>query len=79
MIRKMTGPGAATALAEETGVSQGTLSRWKRDPSRVLCVAVDEKNGPREEPGKRVQDWTPEKKFEAAMEAGKLSEAEFGA
>ena len=45
MIRKMTGRGAvtATALANETGVSQGTLSRWKRDASSVLDVTVDDK------------------------------------
>ena len=80
MIRKMTGRGAvtATALADETGVSQGTLSRWKRDASSVLYVAVEDKPAPREEPGKRAQDWTPEEKFQAVMETGELSEAELG-
>ncbi len=80
MIRKMTGRGAvtATALADETGVSQGTLSRWKRDASSVLDVTVDDKPAPREEPGKRAQDWTPEEKVQAVMETGGLSEAELG-
>lgn len=81
MIRKMTGRGAvtATALADETGVSQGTLSRWKRDASSVLDVAVDDKPLEREESGKRVQDWTPEEKFRAVMETSGLSEAKLGA
>lgn len=81
MIRKMTGRGAvtATALADETGVSQGTLSRWKRDASSALCVAVDDKPVEREEAGKRAQDWTPEEKFQAVMETGGLNEAELGA
>ena len=80
LIRKMTGRGAvtATALANETGVSQGTLSRWKRDASSVLDVPVDDKPAPREVPGKRAQDWTPEEKFQTVMETSGLSEAELG-
>lgn len=75
MIRKMTGPGAvsATALAKESGVSQGTLSRWKREASSVLSVSTKPT-----EPEKRVQDWTPPEKLGAVMETANLDEAALG-
>lgn len=80
MIRKLTGRGAvtATALARETGVSQGTLSRWKREASSVVDVSSDDAPADRSKPGKRAQDWTPEEKFRAVMETNGLSEAELG-
>lgn len=80
MIRKLTGRGAvtATALARETGVSQGTLSRWKREASSVVDVSSDDTPADRSKPGKRAQDWTPEEKFRAVMETNGLSDAELG-
>lgn len=70
----MIGRGAVSALAlsKEVGVSQATLSRWKREASSVLDVSHEET------PAKRVQDWTPEEKVKAVMETGRLSEAELG-
>lgn len=75
MIRKMTGPRAvsATALAKESGVSQGTLSRWRREASSVLSVSTKPT-----EPDKRVQDWTPQQKLSAVMETAELDEAALG-
>ncbi len=78
MIKKMTGRGAitATALSNETGVSQATLSRWKREASSVFEVPKD-KPTERPEP-KRAQDWNPEEKLRAVVETGGLSEPELG-
>lgn len=75
MVKRMTGRGAvsAMALAKEVGVSQATLSRWKRESSSVLDVSHEVT------PPKRAQDWTPEEKVKAVMETGGLSEAELGA
>ena len=41
MIKRMTGPRAVTAsaLAEEMGIPQPTLSRWLREASTVLPVS----------------------------------------
>lgn len=69
MVRKLSGPGArsALALATETGVDRKTLSRWKREYGRVegrMGVSV----------GKRVQDWTAEEKLQAVVEYGGLGE-----
>ena len=78
MIKKMTGRGAvtATALANETGVSQATLSRWKREASSVLEVPKHKPTEQREP--KRAQDWTPEEKLRAVVETSGLSEPELG-
>jgi len=75
MIKKMTGPQAvsANALAKECGVSQGTLSRWKREASSVLSVSTKPT-----EPEKRAQDWTPQEKLRAVMDTANLDEAELG-
>lgn|SRR5690606_16437925 len=75
MVKRMTGRGAvsAMALAKEVGVSQATLSRWKRESSSVLDVSHEET------PPKRAQDWTPEEKVKAVMQTGGLSEADLGA
>ena len=78
MIKKMTGRTAvpATVLANETGVSQATLSRWKREASSVLSVP---KSKPIEQPEpKRAQDWTREEKFRALMETSALQGPELG-
>jgi len=75
MVKRMTGRSAlsAVALSKEVGVSQATLSRWKREASSVLDVSHEERAP------KRAQDWTPEEKVRAVMETGGLSEAELGA
>ena len=61
MVKRMTGRDAvsALALASEVGVSQATLSRWKREASSVLHVSHEEA------PAKRAQDWTADEKLKA--------------
>lgn len=72
MVEKMARPGgpSARALAQETGVSQSTLSRWLRRAGQV--------EGMRQQT-KRPQDWTAQEKLEAVLEAEGLSDEELGA
>lgn len=74
MVKKMVVPGgwSASALAEEAGVPQPTLSRWLRE-ARTFA-AMDK---PSEKP-KRKQ-WTPVEKLRVVAEAGRLSGDELGA
>lgn len=83
MIRRMTGPGAvtATALAEESGIPQPTLSRWLRSAGTVKPVTKSRRNAPKTAsvPPKRTQDWTPQEKMQAVLDAAGLSDEELGA
>ena len=78
MVQKLTAPGApsATALSEEVGVAQPTLSKWVREAGRVGGMAKSKgtKTGAR----KRPQDWTAEEKLGAVIEATSLSEEDLG-
>ncbi|MCG5053687.1 MAG: hypothetical protein KA712_12060 [Myxococcales bacterium] len=90
----MLGPKAisAMALAEETGVSQPTLSRWLRETASVQAMGKETKPTPRArsgtgtpaaaegpEEGKRAQDWTPAKKLRAVVETMDLKGEALGA
>jgi transposase len=78
MIQRLVGPGrvTASALSEEVGVGQPTLSRWLRAAGRVSVVSDDEEQRPK---AKRPEDWTPQQKLTAVMEAARLSDTELGA
>jgi transposase-like protein len=69
MVAKMVGPDgrSASGVSEETGIPQPTLSRWKRKLSEAEPLE-----------GKRPQDWTASERFEAVLEASRLSDAELG-
>ncbi len=77
MVQKLTAPGgpSATALSEEVGVPQPTLSKWVGEASRVGAMSQ------RDEPGapKRPQDWTAEEKMQVVAEATSLADEELGA
>lgn len=79
MVRRMAGPEgiSATALSQEVGVAQPTLSRWLRDAGSVspMMSAKDEARKPRRNP----QQWTAEEKLRAVIQAANLSEVELGA
>ena len=82
MVEKLTGPHAksATALSTEVGVSQATLSRWKRAAGTVgqtMAPPDDGKLAPA--PTKRPQDWTAEEKWAVVTEAATVPVAELGA
>lgn len=82
MVEKMTGPRAktATVLATEVGVSQPTLSRWKREAGTVKRTMSPPDDGkPVASPRKRPQDWTAEQKWALVTEAATVPEVELGA
>lgn len=78
MVERMTGPRrvSANALSKEVGVAQPTLSLWLRTAGNVASVSNDDeiRRGAR-----RPEDWTPEEKLRAVMEASNLPDAELGA
>lgn len=83
MVRRMVGPDrvSATALSEETGVPQPTLSRWLRG-SRTVSAMTSKNDKPTEQseaPKKRPEDWTAEEKLRAVAEAARLDDKELGA
>lgn len=86
IVSRLVGPRAisATALSKEVGISQGTLSRWLREASRVPVTVSDDReetsNGSAQERfRRRMQDWTSEEKLRVVLESMKLSDAELGA
>jgi transposase-like protein len=78
MIQRLTGPEAitATALAEEVGVAQSTLSRWRRQANTILDMAKNTSNKKHKQP---PDDRPAEEKFRIVMEAAQLSDKELGA
>jgi transposase-like protein len=73
MVRRMLGPSAksATALADEVGIHQPTLSRWLRD-ARIL-------NGTMSHQKKTTQKWTSSEKLRIVLAASQLKDDELGA
>ena len=78
MVQKLTAPGApsATALSEEVGVPQPTLSKWVREAGRV--GGMGKPNARRLGRASGPQDWAAEEKLEAVIEAASLSEEDLG-
>ena len=79
MVQRMVGPNrmSATALAEEVGVPQPTLSRWLREARTLSCMSDDEKKQ-ETAPPRPPNAWTPEERLQALLEASRLDESEFG-
>lgn len=82
MVEKLSGPHAvtATALSDEVGVPQSTLSRWLKGAGtvrRAMPPSQDDKKAP--PPTKRPQDWTAEEKLALVNEAAAVPQAELGA
>lgn len=73
----MTGPNgvSAGALSRETGVSQPTLSLWLRTAGTMAAVTDDE---PTKTPERRPDDWSPQRKLSAVMEAAGVPDSELG-
>ena len=83
MVQKLTGPNAisATALSKEVDVSQTTLSKWLRNAGVTACFEYP--NNPAKTrsamPPKRPEDWSPEEKLKAVIEAASLADDQLGA
>jgi transposase len=73
MVIKMSAPEAqsATSLAEETGVSQSTLSRWLRSYATVRVEGESVKQ-------RRPQHWSAEEKLETLLEYERIAEQRRG-
>jgi transposase len=84
MIQKLTGPHAisATALSKQVDVSQPTLSKWLRNASIVpgfgFPATTDNIKRQTMTP-KRPEDWNPEEKLKAVLDAAPLSDDQLGA
>lgn len=74
MVARMFGPEAISAsrLAEEVGVCQSTLSRWRREAAGNFGSMSKKKS-------RRPQEWSSEEKLAAVMEASGLGPDELGA
>lgn len=89
MVQRLSGPRAvsASALSEEVGVAQGTLSRWLKQAGTVglrMSSADDEKDkdtaaSSMSSTERRPQDWTPEEKVALVLEAAAVPASDLGA
>ncbi len=83
MIQKMLEPApmSGCALSRETGVPQGTLSRWLRRARRVGGMNAKNKipAGDGEKGQRRPQDWSAAEKLDAVLQASSLSDDDLGA
>ena len=79
MVKKLTGPNpvSTAALSRETGIHQTTLSRWVREAAKVRSMTTG-RDASDDSPHRRPEDWTPQEKLAAVMEAATLDEAELG-
>ena len=77
MVARMLGERSlsASALSKEVGIGQPTLSRWLKEASRV-GVVNDSDDEHRTE--RRPEDWSPQEKLRAVVEAAEISETELG-
>lgn len=77
----MVGPAgmSASRLAREVGIGQPTLSKWLRDAQgRIGAVKFDAPPPPPSNP-RRPEDWSPEERLQAVLEASRLKDEELGA
>ena len=82
MVQKLADPEgpSATQLAEQVGIPQSTLSRWLRRAGTFGGNGrVPTDHVRRSTMAKRPQDWTPEEKLQAVIEAASIPEEELGA
>ena len=85
VIQKATGPNALSVedLAEELDASYSSICRWLKAAAIEEDKDVEQNEEPiclpKPEKMKRPQDWSPEEKLAAVLEAASLSDAELGA
>jgi len=77
MVERMLGERrlSASALSKEVGIGQPTLSRWLKEASRVGVVNDSDDE---QWTAQRPEDWSPQEKLRAVVEAAEISEAELG-
>jgi transposase len=79
LVQKMLLPNAraVSVLAEETGLPQGTLYRWRKET--ILGRMADERSDDKSTPPRPSQQWSAEEKVAVVLEAAGVAEAELGA
>lgn len=83
IVQRLLLPGGptATALSQETGIHQTTLSRWLQEARKVRPMTpkkdLQEHAGP-PRPARRPEDWSAEERLRAVQTAARLSEEELG-
>ena len=77
MVQRMLGPNkrSATALSEEVGVHQATLSRWLRDVRIVGSTMASQKK----KKSSKTPKWTSSEKLRLVLAASQLEDDELGA
>ena len=77
MVQRMLGPEgiSASALSQEVGISQPTLSRWAREARSLDVMNGTDKH---KKPPRPPHQWTPTEKLQAVLEAASLAETELG-
>jgi transcriptional regulator with XRE-family HTH domain len=86
MVRRMLGPDRVSGkeLADETGISRQTLSRWRRGAVSIKCMPTEKPSRPEtvaveSTPGqKRPQDFSALERAQFVVEASRASEMELG-
>jgi transposase-like protein len=80
LVQKMLLPNARpmSVLAQEAGVPEGTLYRWKKEITLagMSAVRTDDKTTPQTKP---PHQWSAEEKLAVVLEAAAVPEAELGA
>lgn len=86
MVQKLTGPNAVSAgeLSKEVDVSQTSLSRWLRGAGISSPFGFPNNVNENEQmrspvTDKRPNDWSPEEKLMAVLEAASLPDEQLGA
>jgi transposase len=84
MVQRMTGADAtsATTLSRQVNVPQSTLSRWLRQASVItfdVQSPTDQGEHAVNQNPKRPEDWSPEDKLAAVLEASGLADELLGA
>lgn len=80
MVQRMAGPAAISAshLARQVGIAQPTLSKWLREAQgNIRTVKFDSPPPPPANP-RRPEDWSPEERLQAVLEASGLKDEELG-
>jgi transposase len=83
IIQRLAIPGGPSAriLAEEVGICQSTLFRWRREALATVPEGVEDNTmikKPLRALSKRPQDWRPQDKLRAVLEASGLKDAQLG-
>lgn len=81
MVQRMAGPEGISAnrLSQEIGVSQPTLSRWRREASTLSNMAKEKNSKKKSKKAAGPHSWSWEEKLAVVADAAPLRDEELGA